>query len=236
MCSYQRLRLSMLVLAFLTTTMCAFASEVEISISENRNAAADLKHDGHHLETQQSATATLKDITDAGGGGGGGSGVGNGVAGVVADGGDIGLELLNRLRFEPSQLDFGIWSVGTVQSHTVTLVNQNRNRSVYLSSVTGRTPSFYSSLFEAKTVPPNGNATFDVVFLPRENGAVSTNLHIHTSFGQLLLMVRGEGRECPYRLKPLVGIKAPLNATLMPMIHMYNPHERSLQILEVRWL
>ncbi|XP_061389090.1 transmembrane protein 131 homolog [Musca vetustissima] len=224
----------MLVLAFLTTTLCGFAdvvaaSEVDISISENSNTAANLKHDdGHHLETQSAAaTATLQDITDTGGGGGSGSVMG------IPDSGDLNAELLNRLRFIPSQLDFGELSVGTVQSHTVTLVNQNRNHSVYLSLVTGGTPSFYSSLFEAKTVPPNGNTTFDVVFLPRENGAVRSNLFLHTSFGKLLLMVSGEVRECPYRLKPLVGIRAPLNATLMPMIHMYNPHERALQILEI---
>lgn len=216
----------MLVLAFLTTTMCGFANEVEISISESPNSSgntADLKNDGHHLETQ-AAAGSLTDITDAGGGGGTG-------ADAVVDLAD--LELLHRLRFEPAQLDFGVWSVGTVQSHTVTLINQNRNRSVYLSSVSGRTPAFYSSFFEAKTVPPNGNTTFDVVFLPREQGAVSTSLHIHTTFGKMELMVKGEGRDCPYRLKPLVGIRAPLNATLMPMIHMYNPHEKSLQILEV---
>ncbi|XP_013110693.2 transmembrane protein 131 homolog [Stomoxys calcitrans] len=221
MFSYHRLWLSMLVLAFLTTTMCGFANN-DMEILES--TTADLKHDGHHLDTQ--ATANLKDITDAGGGGEpeGGGGIAS----------DLDMERLDRLRFEPSHLDFGVWSVGTVQSHTVTLINQNRNHSVYLGSVyVGKTPAFYSSLFEAKTVPPNGNTTFNVVFLPREQGAVSTSLHIHTSFGKLLLMVRGEGRECPYRLKPLVGIRAPLNATLMPMIHMYNPHEKTLQILEI---
>ncbi|XP_075167898.1 LOW QUALITY PROTEIN: transmembrane protein 131 [Haematobia irritans] len=226
MYSYHSLWLSMLVLASLTTTMWCFANNNEIEISES--TSANLKHDGPRLETQ--ATATFKDITDAGGGGG--------AEGTASDNENVDLhnpEYLDRVRVEPSHLDFGVWSVGIVQSQTVTLINQNRNHSVHLSALSGgKTPAFYSSFFEAKTVPPNGNTTFDVVFLPREQGAVSTNLHIHTSFGKLLLMVKGEGRECPYRLKPLVGIRAPLNATLMPMIHMYNPHEKSLQILEVR--
>ena len=42
--------------------------------------------------------------------------------------------------------------------------------------------------------------------------------------------VKAEGTPNPYRLKPLVGVRMPLNSSYSPLIEMYNPHKTPLQV------
>lgn len=140
---------------------------------------------------------------------------------------------LAQLAFEPNLLNFDELSIGETSNRIVTIFNRHANRSVYLGSISGSVADFYSSFFEEHLVPPLGNTTFNVVFLPRQQAMVQSNLVIHTSFGVLNYLVKGKGTECPYRLSPLIGLKAPMNATLTPEIHMYNPFDTPMQILEV---
>ncbi|XP_055639721.1 transmembrane protein 131 homolog isoform X2 [Toxorhynchites rutilus septentrionalis] len=142
-------------------------------------------------------------------------------------------ELVGNLIFQPSLLDFLERSIGDPHNQVVILINKHKSRSVYLGSISGSTPDFYSSYFKDIVIPPEGNTTFNVVFLPRQLGATAGSIEIHTSFGLLQYQVKGEGTECPYRLRPLVGLKAPLNATLTPEITLHNPHDTTLQIIEI---
>lgn len=142
-------------------------------------------------------------------------------------------ELVGNLLFQPSLLDFLERSIGDPHNQVVILINKHKSRSVFLGSISGSTPDFYSSYFKETVIPPEGNTTFNVVFLPRQLGATAGSIEIHTSFGLLQYNVKGEGIECPYRLRPLVGIRAPLNATLTPEITLYNPHDTPLQIVEI---
>lgn len=82
-------------------------------------------------------------------------------------------------------------------------------------------------------IPPSGNTTFDVVFLGREEGPVENTLYIHTSAGSFRFVVRATGTPNPYRLKPLVGVKMPLNSSYSPLIELHNPHAEPMQVLEM---
>lgn len=124
-------------------------------------------------------------------------------------------------------------SIGDPHNQVVILFNKHKHKKVYLGSITGSSSDFYSSYFEDKVIPPESNTTFKVVFLPRHLGEANSSLIIHTSFGVINYSVRGSGIECQYKLRPLIGIKLPLNATISPEIQLYNPHEFALQISEI---
>ena len=47
-------------------------------------------------------------------------------------------------------------------------------------------------------------------------------------FGKL--QVKGVGVSSPYRLRPLVGVRVPLNSSYSPIIYMHNPHTTPIQV------
>lgn len=46
----------------------------------------------------------------------------------------------------------------------------------------------------------------------------------------LALQVKGASIYSPYRLRPIIGVKLPLNATFSPFIFMHNPHAEPIQV------
>lgn len=84
-----------------------------------------------------------------------------------------------------------------------------------------------------QVIEPLSNTSFSVVYLPQQLGPVSSELHVHSTFGTRRFELLGTATECPFRMQPLVGIRTALNATLVPEIVMYNPYAVPLQVLEV---
>jgi hypothetical protein len=139
------------------------------------------------------------------------------------------------LIFDPPTLDFEEQSVGMPQLITVKVVNPSRTQNLHLNSISGESHVFHPSFFKSKVVKAGENewTTFDVVFLPRTTGPVRDTLYIHTSHGTFDFKVQGAGVPNPFRMRPLLGAKIPLNATYSPLITMYNPFETTLQITEM---
>ncbi|XP_069697669.1 transmembrane protein 131 isoform X2 [Periplaneta americana] len=138
-----------------------------------------------------------------------------------------------HLKFDPPLLDFKERHLGMPHHEKVTLFNVNNNKTIHMSSISGNTVHFHSSFFEDKIIPPLGNTSFNVVFLGREEGEIESNLFIHTSEGSFKYQVKGASVSSPYRLRPLVGVRVPLNSTYSPLIYMHNPHTTPMQIVEV---
>ncbi|KAL1506829.1 hypothetical protein ABEB36_006119 [Hypothenemus hampei] len=138
-----------------------------------------------------------------------------------------------NLRFDPEVLDFNDRSLGTPHSKTVTLYNTDSNKSIDLTSISGNTVHFHSSFFEDKQIPPNGNTSFKVVYLGRQEGPVESTLFLHTSHGFVKYNVKAFGTFNSYRVRPIVGVKLPVNSTFTPVIYMHNPHSEPIQIVEI---
>lgn len=99
--------------------------------------------------------------------------------------------------------------LGVPHLEKVTLHNVHSNRSIDMTSISGSTVHFHSSFFEDKVrfgllgnihipnaihvllqkIPPLGNTTFNVVFLGREEGAIESDLFIHTNEGRFKYQV-----------------------------------------------
>ncbi|XP_035778465.1 transmembrane protein 131-like [Anopheles albimanus] len=182
-----------------------------------------------------SDTSSAPDPSAMDGGGGGGFAFDEDPASLFP----AGIPMLSEeaatslLLFQPRMLNFADRSIGDPHNQLVMLFNRHKNRSIYLGLISGSAAEFSSSYFKETVIPPGGNTSFNVVFLPRKLGPAEGTLLIHTSFGMVRYQVQGEGIECPYRLRPLVGLQAPLNATLSPEITLYNPHDTPLQIVEI---
>ncbi|CAH1972997.1 unnamed protein product [Acanthoscelides obtectus] len=143
------------------------------------------------------------------------------------------LPLKFQLRFEPPYLDFKQRTLGLPHMEKVILRNMNKNKSIYMTSISGSSVHFHSSFFEDKKISPNGTTSFNVVFLGREEGHVESNLFIHTSEGFLKYNVRGTSTFNHYRIKPLTGIKMKMNTPFSPLIYLHNPFSEPIQIVEI---
>lgn len=73
------------------------------------------------------------------------------------------------------------------------------------------------------------------MFLGRTEGKVSSCLYIHTSEGTFRYQVSGASVGSPYRLRPIEGVRLPLNAAFQPLIQLHNPHHHPIQVTQINF-
>ncbi|KAI7807286.1 transmembrane protein 131 isoform X1 [Triplophysa rosa] len=137
------------------------------------------------------------------------------------------------IRFEPPMLDFHEQPVGMPKMEKVYLHNPS-SEEISLISISATTSHFHASFFQNRIISPGGNTSFDVVFLARVVGNVENTLFINTSHhGMFTYQVFGVGIPNPYRLRPFVGARVPVNSSFSPLISIFNPHSEPLQVVEM---
>ncbi|CAM9644812.1 unnamed protein product [Bubo scandiacus] len=138
------------------------------------------------------------------------------------------------LRFEPPMLDFHEQPVGMPKMEKVYLHNPSSEETITLVSISATTSHFHASFFQNRKILPGGNTSFDVVFLARVVGNVENTLFINTSnHGVFTYQVFGIGVPNPYRLRPFIGARVPVNSSFSPLINIHNPHSEPLQVVEM---
>ncbi|XP_061636104.1 transmembrane protein 131 [Phyllopteryx taeniolatus] len=137
------------------------------------------------------------------------------------------------IRFEPPMLDFSKQPVGMPKMEKVYLHNPS-SEEISLISISATTAHFHASFFQNRIIPPGGNTSFDVVFLARVVGNVENTLFINTTHhGVFTYQVFGVGIPNPYRLRPFVGARVPVNSSFSPLISIHNPYSEPLQVVEM---
>lgn len=124
-------------------------------------------------------------------------------------------------------------SLGISLVNRVIVKNLQVDESIQMLSISGNSVHFHCSFFEDRIIKALSNTSFEVVFLPRQEGLVINDLYIHTSIGSFKYSVSGIGISNPYRLRPFVGVRIPLNSSYSSVINIYNPHPLTLQLTEM---
>uniref|UniRef100_A0A673WJB7 Transmembrane protein 131 n=1 Tax=Salmo trutta TaxID=8032 RepID=A0A673WJB7_SALTR len=113
-------------------------------------------------------------------------------------------------------------------------LNNPSSEEISLISISATTAHFHASFFQNGIIPAGGNTSFDLVFLARAVGNVENTLFINTSHhGVFTYQVFGVGVPNPYRLRPFIGARVPVNGCFSPLINIHNPHSEPLQVVEM---
>ncbi|KAI6188172.1 hypothetical protein M3Y98_00325400 [Aphelenchoides besseyi] len=143
---------------------------------------------------------------------------------------EIGSTVDRALSFEPNQLNFGASSLGIPKRSAVIVYNPN-HVPVEINAISSKSLDFYFSFPENKIVKPLDKSRFIVTYLPRSEGKAATTLNIHTSVGTEEFHVSAHAHGNPYRIRPVIKARLPVNGTFEFPIVLHNPHIDKLRLI-----
>ncbi|XP_052331637.1 transmembrane protein 131 [Oncorhynchus keta] len=113
-------------------------------------------------------------------------------------------------------------------------LNNPSSEEIGLISISATTAHVHPSCFQNGIIPAGGNTSFDLVFLARVVGNIENTLFINTAnHGVFTYQVFGVGIPNPYRLRPFIGARVPVNGSFSPLINIHSPHSEPLQVVEM---
>ncbi|CAD6188266.1 unnamed protein product [Caenorhabditis auriculariae] len=136
------------------------------------------------------------------------------------------------LEFDPPFLSFGESHVGRASKQRV-FVRNVLKESVLVDAIIANSLEFHVTFFDKIKLAPQGTASFEVVFLPREVGLRKTTFLVYTSSAVFTLEAAGNCVSNPYRIPPFTGLRVPLNGSAVKPFFIHNPHPHTLRLTEI---
>lgn len=143
-------------------------------------------------------------------------------------------EQKNTIRFDEDITNFGQTIIGVPLKREIHIKNFG-SLNIIIGAIISLGGNFHCSFFETHYLLPNNRTSFYVYFLPMtDKPAIKEDVIIlHTSIGQFFHKVRGEVTGNPYRIRSILGVRIPINATFSAPIRVHNPHHTQIQLQEV---
>mmetsp|Transcript_28777 Transcript_28777/g.37158 ORF Transcript_28777/g.37158 Transcript_28777/m.37158 type:complete len:2600 (+) Transcript_28777:19-7818(+) len=141
---------------------------------------------------------------------------------------------INMVQIEPSILSFKNSPTCIPTVSLIDILNIHENEELHILGISSDNSQFHPAMFKPQVLPPDGRATIQIIYLPRNVGSeINGKLTISTSFGDIIYLIEATAITNPYRLHPFIGTKIPAGVVYSRPIIMYNPTDEPLHVREV---
>lgn len=129
----------------------------------------------------------------------------------------------------PPNLDLGQQPLHQPVFAPFTIINRCNSSGLTVHTTVSDDWQFILSGFKESVVPPGGELSLLVVYLPQSVGIAEGWLAVETSAGQFAVKAQGEGVESPYKLQ----LKRTLGEKVQQFVSLHNPFNEAILVEEV---